>query len=634
MAIVAIVAFMTMSAMPMASAQEDKGEWLWVLFDFGDGRWTWADVDMPEPANAWCATVAAAEDVDFDLEYSFSQFGIFLESVDGVDTPMDFSRYWGLWSWNGTTSRWDSSSVGALDLDIQNVSAVAWRFGAFGDPAPSPDPLTLQPWTAFRGGRSIQGDAGPYGPSAGALFWSVDLQNGPIDSTMAVANGKVFGTTSGIFDWNLFEFRQLPTVFALDSDTGELLWEYEFHGSGGFEIGSPAYAGGIVYTTTSSRSVIALDATDGGLLWETSVDDVGLSSSPSISGGKVLVGTGSGKLMALKTSNGDIYWTANVSGWVYLAAPTVHDGIVYIGTDNGTLHAIDLNDGREIWTVELGGKVRGTPLVAGERIYAISAIYPGFVATEGFLHALDLDGNKLWNVSIGPTGSSPAISGELVLVGSKSGLWAIDMNGTVTWRYEDAGQISASPAVTDWLIYIMSNENDTTNGLHTSVIALAPDGKVWWNRVLEPHNWALSSASVSGCSVYVATDSGWVYALGDTTYIPDFKLTVDGLRITLTDASLAVGRNITSFRWDIYGDDRKVISLEGERVTYEFTKAGEYRISLTIGDEFNIYITTERTVEVEEPGFSLLSMGAMTILAIVLAVVTLVVVGFLLKRGR
>jgi outer membrane protein assembly factor BamB len=592
-----VIAMMALTFPPALVGAEDGDTGVGVLFDFGEGRWAWAEVQLPDPANAWCATVDAAEGLGFELDYSFSQFGVFLEGVDDVTTPMDFIQYWGLWSWNAAGTMWEASMVGALDVSVENGSVLAWSFGPFGAPAPDPNPVTREPFLEFRGGRDVPGRAGPQGPSAGGLFWERDMENGPIDSTVAVADGKVFGITAGIFDWNLFEFTELPTVFALDIETGDLVWEYEFRGSGGFEIGSPAYHGGSLFVTTSGRSVLALDADDGTLEWETSVDDIGLSSSPTIAGGKVLVGTGSGNLVALEASNGEVNWTATLSGWVYLQTPTVHDGVVYVGTDNGTLHAVSLEDGTEVWSTELGGRLRGTTLALDDRIYVISAIYPGFVATEGFLHALDPEGKELWNISIGPTGSSPAMADDLVVGGAKSGLWAVRSDGTVAWRYEEQGQISASPIVAGDRIFVMSNENDTLLDLHTAVIALDMDGTAVWSRVLEPHNWALSSVSIADGRAYVATDSGLVYALGETPLVAQFEFAVDGLKVDLNANETAIGVLVDDWFWSIEGPD---VNLEGKVVDFEFKKAGDYLVTLTIVDEFGREASRTVTVSVEK----------------------------------
>ena len=578
-------------------ATDDASQGVAILFDFGGGRWAWADVPVPTTPNAWCATVDAADALDLDLGYSFSQYGVFLPSVGDVDTPEDFSTYWGLWEWDEDVGSWSSSSDGALDLAVETGSAVAWKFAAFGDPSPSPNPVTREPWLDFRGGRAVQGDAGPSGPLAGGTFWAVDLRNGAIDSTLAVAGGKVFGITGGVFDWNTFEFTSLPTVFALDATSGERAWEHSFEGAGGFEIGSPAYSAGVVYATTSARTVLALDADDGTLLWETEVDEVGLSSSPTVAGGIVLTGTGGGTVVALDLGTGDVAWTANVSGGVYLTQTSVHDGVFYIGTENGTLHALSLDNGTELWGTFLGDRVRGTVLVNDDRIYSISGMYNGFINTDGRLHALDLAGNELWNVTIGPTGSSPAMFGDLVVVGSQGGLRAFTTTGSPAWSFADAGAISASPAVAGDLVYVVSNENNSDANLHTSAIALDQDGSVVWTRVLEPHNWALGSPAIADDRLYVASDNGWVYCLGDTTLEASFAFSVDGGWVTLNDTTEGTAASISQWRWEV-PDIEDVLERDAMIM---LAASGDYIITLTVTDEFGRLSNVSRTVHIELP---------------------------------
>ncbi len=595
--IATVVLLLSGALFPSSGAEDGDEGTVAVLFDFGDGRWAWADVAVPDPANSWCATMDAADALDFDLEYSFSQYGVFLEGVDGVDTPDDFSKYWGLWSWDLHDRVWIASMVGALDMEVQIGDSVAWRFAAFDEPGPDANPTTRDPWLSFRGGKDVQGvSASPRLPAA-ADFWSMYMYNGPIDSTLAVADGKVFGISGGIFDWNLFEFKQLPAVFALDIKTGAVLWEYEFQGSGGFEIGSPAYHAGKVFATLSNRSVIALDADSGDLVWQTEVEGEGLSSSPTVAAGKVLTGTGAGKLVALRTADGSVDWTTNVSGWVYFAQPTVHDGIVYIGTDNGTLHAVSLEDGTEVWASELGGRLRGTPLVYDQNIYVIKGIYDGFIAKEGYLLALYMNGNKQWEANIGTTASSPAYVDGKIVVGSSRGLHAFELGGTLAWTYGDAGAVSASPAIAGDTIYIMNNENDSTEELHTSIIALGPDGTVDWVSVLEPHNWALASVAIADGRAFVATDAGWVYSLGDTPFIPSFEYTADGGHVDLNDTSAAMGARIEEWRWQVPGMD----DLTEKDVNVTFTASGDYNVTLNVRDEFGRERSITQTVSVELP---------------------------------
>jgi outer membrane protein assembly factor BamB len=414
---------------------------------------------------------------------------------------------------------------------------------------------------------------------------------------LAVADGKVFGITAGIFDWNSFEFTQLPTVFALDAFTGGLLWDFEFRGSGGFEIGSPAYHDGKVFATLSNKVVIALDAGDGGKVWETEVDEEGLSSSPTVAGNLVLTGTGSGKVVALHAGNGSVAWEAKVGGWVYLAQPTVHEGTVYIGTDNGTFHALSLENGSEVWTYEDEGRFRGTALVHEGSIFLIRGVYDGFIAKEGYLLALDMDGRMLWERDIGTTGSSPAVVGSTVVVGSSGGLRAITTSGELMWRFKDWGPVTSSPVIAGGRIYFVTNVNDSDSGLHTSVFSLAPDGSEDWRKELEPRNWALSSVAIADGRIYVATDAGWVYSLGDTSFNANFEWTADGGNVDLNDTSVSVGANVVTRTWKVPG-----MEDAGDRnISVRFTASGDYPVELVVTDEFGRTANVTKVVTVTLP---------------------------------
>ncbi len=625
LAIIATVVLLLAGALPASSGAEDGDDaMVAVLFDFGNGIWRWAEVPLPDPANAWCATVVAADQVNYELEYSFSQYGVLLESVHGIEPADDFSKYWTLWTWGGDA--WEFSMDGALAVDVANVSAVAWLYTGWGHPGPSSTPNTREPWTQFRGGYRYAGIVPDGLPMVGGMFWSVDLGNGPIDSTLAVADGRVFGVTSGMFNWSTFTFDSLPFVFALDSRTGETLWKHEFGGSKGYEITSPAYGGGTLYVTLSSRKVMALDAVDGDLLWETQLDGVNLTGSPTVYGNRVLVGTGGGELVSILANNGSLEWSADLSGEVYLASPTVREDIVYIGTDNATLHAIHLGNGTEARSVDLPGRLRGTPLVLNDRMYVISAVYQGFSATEGSLHHLDLDGNELWNVSIGPTASSPSYMGGLILVGSQSGLWAIGGdNGTVVWRYQDLGPISASAVTNDFGALVLSNVNDVDSDLHTTIFGIDLDGEVVWKRTLVPHNWALSSVSVADGVAYAATDEGWVYSIGNTPFHADFDIEVDGLKVTVVANSTSVGVNGVAHVWAFEG---KQTSVMGDNATYKFKKGGTYQIEYIFVDEFDRLEMVTKEVTVEDPPEDSPAFGT----AIVL--VSIILVALIITRRR
>jgi len=590
-----------------------------VLFDFGEGRWQWAAADLSAgTGNAWCATLIAAASAGLTLDYTVSTYGVFLNGVDGVEAPKDFSAFWGLLWWNATSSQWRSSELGAGSLAVKDGDSIAWQFAAWGDSAPAPTPMSKEPWTSFRGGRPLAG-AAPAGPSAGGTVWAVNLSAGPVDATPIVADGRAFFVTGGVYDWGGSEWVTKPAIVALDATTGKELWRRPFDGKQGFEILTPAYRGGTLYVATSLGHLMALDTIGGEVRWERSAMGNGSVAAPFVPGGSILASTVSG-LSSLTEPDGNESWSDRLPGQIYIAQPTVSNGRVYIGTDNGTLHAINLSDGKRIWTAKLGGRVRGTVLVDGSRLYAVSARYEGFSAIDGRLHCLDIGGKELWNASLPPTGSSPARLGDLIVVGSSAGLHAFAIGGKPAWSYTASGPVSSSPAVAGDRCYFVTNINNATAGLFSSLVVVDGHGQKVWARTLMPHDWALASPAIADSRAYVASDNGWAYCLGDTPLVAKFTFEVDGDRVTFADATDRSSFSLANWTWD-FGDGSTATVLSA---VHTYKESGHYDVTLTVVDEFGRVANETRpvniTVRKEGGGIMIPGLGTLVVLLILVVI--------------
>jgi outer membrane protein assembly factor BamB len=100
--------------------------------------------------------------------------------------------------------------------------------------------------------------------------------------------------------------------------------------------------------------------------------------------------------------------------------------------------------------------------------------------------------------------SSPAVSGELVVVGGKDGhLYAWDIpTGELRWKVRAGQVITSPPVIGESVVYIQSG----------GVVALDnASGKIVWEA------WVGSSVQsapvISGKSIYIASNDGEVYAL-------------------------------------------------------------------------------------------------------------------------
>jgi len=603
-----------------------------VLFDFGEGRWQWAAADLsPDTGNAWCATLVAAASAGLTLDYVVSTYGVFLKGVDGIEAPRAVSIFWGLLWWNATSSRWQSSELGAGSLAVKDGDAIAWQFAAWGDPAPVTTPTSKEPWTSFRGGGPLAG-AAPAGPTAGGKFWAANLSAGPVDATPIVADGRAFFVTGGVYDWGGSKWITKPAVVALNATTGKELWRRPFDGKQGFEILTPAYRGETLYVATSLGHLMAIEVDRGELRWDRSGMGSSSVAAPFIPGGAVVSAAISG-LSSLKDAKGSSNesWCTTLAGGalfaqpsvpapvVYMAQPIVSGGRVYIGTEFGSLHALNLSDGKILWSAWLGGRVRGTVLADGDRLYATSSQYDGLSAINGSLHCLGLDGKVLWNASLPPTASSPARLGDLIVVGSSAGLHAFKLDGKPAWSYLASGPVSSSPAIAGDRCYFVTNVNNATAGLFSSLVVVDGQGHRMWARTLEPHDWALASPAIADSRAYVASDNGWAYCLGDTPIVANFSFEVHGDRATFADTTNRSSFSLANWTWDL-GDGSKGT---GPSVAHAYKRTGQYNVTLRVVDEFGRMASASWQVKVEvhkERGFIPGAGPAAALLAVATAV--------------
>lgn len=139
-------------------------------------------------------------------------------------------------------------------------------------------------------------------------------------------------------------------------------------------------ADGIVYTGTDAGTMYAIDATNGDILWSTSVgSEVG--AEPALADGFLYVPTTGSGLVVLDASTGDEVWTADLGSPVH-TQPAVAGGVVFIGSwdgtfsgsDEGTLWAFDANGCGEmtcdpLWSDATGSPITGAPAVDRGRLY-------------------------------------------------------------------------------------------------------------------------------------------------------------------------------------------------------------------------------------------------------------------------
>jgi alcohol dehydrogenase (cytochrome c) len=150
-------------------------------------------------------------------------------------------------------------------------------------------------------------------------------------------------------------------------------WRASLNGSGviprGSNQGEPIYHDGVLYVTTSENDVFAVDVDTGELLWdyaaELNPERVAACCGWAVRGlaigeGKVFIGRLDAVLVALDQETGEVAWDVQIAdpGEFYsiTSAPRYFDGMVFTGTSGGVMgtrgrmQAYDAATGELIWT--------------------------------------------------------------------------------------------------------------------------------------------------------------------------------------------------------------------------------------------------------------------------------------------
>ncbi|RCS49321.1 serine/threonine protein kinase [Bremerella cremea] len=319
----------------------------------------------------------------------------------------------------------------------------------------------------------------------------------------------LLATLSAQADWPLYRGNALAQGVADEAlaDNLELKWKLEVK-DGAFEA-TPVVFHGIAYIGDLDGRVYALKLADGSKVWtyEGNVDQLsGFMGSPAYREGRIYVGDIDGVLHCLDANNGKLLWKFEAGQEINGSVNFYQDKIL-IGSQDATLYCLNQADGTLAWKVEIDDQIRCMPTVVANR---------GFVAgCDSKLHVIDLEAGKaLGTVPIdGPTGSAPAVRGEVAYFGTEAGtFYAIDWKQLkVVWQYEDARnrqQIRASAAVLpDRVIFGSYSKNLVSLDLRT--------GQPQWT--FKARGKINSSPVVAGNRVYFGSADSRVRAVDVAT---------------------------------------------------------------------------------------------------------------------
>jgi len=281
-----------------------------------------------------------------------------------------------------------------------------------------------------------------------------------------------FGGGLAYADGRLYLSTGFATVFALDAESGQVVWSEQVPGP---VRAPPTLAEGRVFVVTLDNQLFALDGETGERIWSHSgfTEAAGLlgAASPAASGGTLIVPYSSGELFALRIENGRVIWSDNLTAIRQVDAlsalahirgrPVIDRGIVYAISHSGRMVAIDLRTGARAWERSIGGLQM--PWVAGDFLFVLT--------TEGEILAITRRGGRVrwvrrlpqWENledKIDPiTWVGPVLANDRLLVASNNGdvLSISPYTGDALGRIELGEGLRMPPVVANGTLYFLTN---------------------------------------------------------------------------------------------------------------------------------------------------------------------------------
>ena len=201
----------------------------------------------------------------------------------------------------------------ALDVATGNTRWVKKRTGKICWSSPIIAYVNQKPQLVLMGNPKMTA----YDPTSGEQLWQVDCMGGEVCSCPASADGVIYGAN---------EYAKLVAINGTD---GQVLWESTEYLP---EVSSPVATKSYLYLATSYGVLAAYDAKSGALVKEHELNEE-FYSSPMIVEGKLYLFSNSGKLFVFSTDENFSLINSFETGERTLATPAFTDGKIVVRTE-------------------------------------------------------------------------------------------------------------------------------------------------------------------------------------------------------------------------------------------------------------------------------------------------------------
>ncbi len=320
-------------------------------------------------------------------------------------------------------------------------------------------------------------------------------------------------------------------VFALDPETGDVLWAYPQTqaSGGGFLSGcsaqapsdgpffaAPAVGDELLYLSSAGEATASLFRRRentaglralnrlGTVQWAFKGTEARAVASPVLSAGTVYLASSDHNVYAIDVETQQPRWIFETGNWVW-ASPIVVEDVVYVASMDHVLYAVDAASGNEIWRFDRAASALPAAPALVEGVLYLGSLNGGVYAVDAAA------GSLLWETQVsGGMWATPQVTGGAVYFGTLGGMvYALDAeDGTTVWEQQVGGEVRGTPAYVDGTIYFGCEDGrlyalDALDGTEQS----SPLGGTLENASI------FSSPVYDGQRLYVVATNAEVFAL-------------------------------------------------------------------------------------------------------------------------
>ena len=232
-------------------------------------------------------------------------------------------------------------------------------------------------------------DGRAYVSSNNNEVFALDIETGRILwSDQAIAeSARVLGSPSSaaVEDIVITPYSS-GEIIAYLAANGRRLWNEALSRPGRFtpissinDIASrPVIGGGLVFAANQSGVMAAIDGRTGSRVW---VQPIGSTSAPTLAGNFIFISGTDGRVACIAANSGDVYWVSELprfekakkkKGRIAYAGPILASNQVIVASSRGELISLSPQTGEVIDTIKLGDPVYIEPISAGDKVFVLT----------------------------------------------------------------------------------------------------------------------------------------------------------------------------------------------------------------------------------------------------------------------